>query len=323
MHLGAGSGGAHEPFRRPFCRITARTLGGPGAVDDWTKFANDSLMVPLWRTIVTGRRPYLTASRLQHLGSMLSAEDISLLLTLMTVRVATGLQLQRLHHGAADDSAAKQRRVRQITRLMRLGLIARLERRIGGLEGGSLSTVYALDVAGQRVLNLEGRRRPPRTPSTPMIRHTVACTELYVRLVEADRRGVGELLDFDTEPRCWRRVISPGGHTGTLKPDADVTVGVADDELHWFIELDLDSESTPRITTKAQAYIDYFRTGAEQAHRGVTPMVLWIVPTTRRAAAIKLAVSRLAPEQRAFFSVAVDDDALRMIGGADSGEVES
>jgi hypothetical protein len=173
-----------------------------------------------------------------------------------------------------------------------------------------------LDVAGLRLVDITGQARRPWQPSTPFIEHAVMVSEVYVQLVEADRRGDAELLHFDAEPKCWRHWQDRHGDAVTLKPDADATLGVGDFELHWFIECDRATESRPRITRKAREYTDYFETGAEQASRGVTPQVLWIVPDERRKAAIVDALHRLPAEHWHLFAVAVEANAVAVLTGS-------
>ena len=56
-------------------------------------------------------RPYITASRLEHLRRHVTSQDLDVLASLRKVRVLSGLQIQRLHHGPAGDDAARQRRI--------------------------------------------------------------------------------------------------------------------------------------------------------------------------------------------------------------------
>jgi hypothetical protein len=43
----------------------------------------------------------------------------------------------------------------------------------------------------------------------------------------------------------------------------------------------------------AQEYVSYLRTGIEQAERGVTPIVVFVVPTERRKELVEDAVHRV------------------------------
>ncbi len=256
----------------------------------------------------------VTSRRLDRLDVRLTEADWQVLAELRKLRVLTGLQIQRLLHGT--DESARHRRVRQLARLSRMQVITRLQHHVvGGVGGGSRSRPYVLDVAGLRLLDSSGQARRPWQPSTPFIEHAVMVSETYVRLVEADRGGLAELLGFDAEPKCWRYWRDRHGETVALKPDADATLGVGEFELHWFIECDRATESRPRITRKAREYVDYFATGIEQSTRGVTPQVAFIVPDERRQAVILDALHRLPAEHWHLFAVAVEGDAVTLLTG--------
>jgi hypothetical protein len=260
------------------------------------------------------RRSYVTAHRLDGLHGQLTDADWAVLDHLRRLRVATGLQMQRLVHGQGE--AAKHRRLRQLTRLSRLRVVTRMERRaIGGIGGGSRPSVYVLDVSGLRLVNPQSKARRPWQPSTPFVEHAVMVSEVFVGLVEAERRGRLELLGFDAEPRCWRHWPNRHGEAVTLKPDADVTVAVGEFEHHWFVEADRATESLPRITRKAAEYVDYLATGAEQAKRGVVPKVAFIVPDERRLEAVADALHRLPVEHWHLFAVATESTAVRLLAG--------
>lgn len=264
------------------------------------------------------RPRYLTAQRLTDIQRQLTDHDREVLTTLRKVRVATGVQLQRVHH-TGSGGAAKQRRIRQLTRLTRWQLVTRLNRRVGGLEGGSVSTVYCLDVAGLRLLDLTGNRiRNPWTPSTPFIAHSLAVTELYVGLIEATRAGACELADFTAEPKCWRTFTGRHGDKVTLKPDAHAIVAVGEFEHHWFIEADRATEPRPRILAKARTYLDYHRTGIEQDQHDVFPRVLWVAPNERRTDQLTEVLERLTIDERSIFSVTTDAAAIDALTGKEN-----
>ncbi len=260
------------------------------------------------------RHRYVTSRRLDGLHGRLTDADWQVLEQLRRLRVLTGLQLQRLVHG--EGEAAKHRRLRQLTRLSRLQVITRMERRaIGGLGGGSRPSVYVLDVAGLRLVDPAAVARRPWQPSTPFIEHAAMVSEIYVRLVEADRKGSVDLVGFDAEPRCWRHWRDRNGERLVLTPDADVTLGVGEFELHWFVEADRATESLPRITRKALEYVEYFATGSEQQRRGVVPQVAFIVPDERRLVAVADALHRLPAEHWHLFAVATEANAVELLTG--------
>ena len=259
-------------------------------------------------------RPAVTPQLLRSVRPQLIDADWAVLEVLKRLRVATGLQLQLLTDG--PDEAARFRRRRQLTRLNKLGVISRMERRVvGGPEGGSASIVYTLDIAGKRLLDNSGASRRPWQPSSAFVAHAVAVTQVYVDLILAQQRGELEVLRFDAEPKCWRHYTNHLGLQLILKPDADVALGVGEFEQHTFVEVDRATESRPRITRMARDYIDYFATGVEQGRRGVTPKVVFLVPDERRQAVVVDALHQLPAEQWHHFGVAVATDTVGILSG--------
>jgi hypothetical protein len=145
--------------------------------------------------------------------------------------------------------------------------------------------------------------------------HTLAVSDLYVRLRKAERAGRVELLAFDAEPVCWRRFVRLGGVAGVLKPDAYLRLGVGEFEDSFFIEMDLGSERRGQLTRQHHAYREYFRAGVEQTTTGIFPGVLWIVPDAQRVALFN-DIHRGLPEQtRRLFTLATREQALAALGG--------
>lgn len=251
---------------------------------------------------------YVTAQRLADLHDRLDDRDWSLVRDLRRVRVLSGLQVQQLHHG--DGESAKQRRVRQLGRLSRWQVIRRLERRIGGVNGGSVSSVYSLDVAGQRLADItDGQRRSPWTPSSPFVRHALTVSDAYVRLRLAERAGQVELVGFDTEPDCWQHYHDHGGEQVVLKPDAYVVTAEGDFEHHAFVEIDLGTEGTKRIRTKMRSYADYIDSGVAAARHGVVPLVVWASPLPSRLGPIET-IARSVLTAHGHGAVVCDTEAL-------------
>jgi Replication-relaxation len=226
------------------------------------------------------KRDYIDSTRLTHLTDEVTDREFDILRSLERLRLASGRQLERLHF--RPDVDRNRRRVLQSLSDRRL--VARLDRTVGGKRSGSAGYVYSLDIAGRRLLSrLEGRAvRRPSTPGASFVRHILAVSELYVQLVEAERRGETELLDFQAEPAAWRRYPGRGGGTAVCKPDAYVRLGSGEYEDSWFVEVDRGTENTSRLTGKLDAYRAYWSSGQEQARRGIFPRVLWLVPDDRR-----------------------------------------
>ena len=61
---------------------------------------------------------------------------------------------------------------------------------------------------------------------------------------------------------------------------------------HWFVEVDLGTESLPTLLRKCGQYEAYRASGIEQAQLGVFPMVLWVFNRADRIDKLMRAVSR-------------------------------
>jgi hypothetical protein len=153
----------------------------------------------------------------------------------------------------------------------------------------------------------------------PFLAHHLAVSELYVLLTEAGRDGHLDVLDFDTEPACWRSFSGLGGGRTVLKPDAFVRLGLGAFEDAYFVEVDRATHSVPSVGRKLTLYRRYWQTGREQNRRdGVFPKVLVIVPSESRKAALVEAAGQQPPDSWPLFQVTRYDQALRVFTGESS-----
>lgn len=259
----------------------------------------------------------VTSRRLLDVHSAMSERDWQILSTLARVRLATVAQLETLH-----CKGLTRRRTQQVLKdLSEMRVIRRLDRIVGGVRAGSSGHVYALDVAGQRLADLHrtGRPRPPRAVGAAFVGHALAVTDAYVRLVLADRGGALRLLRFVGEPGAWRSYIGPGGARVWIKPDAYVVVEVEGFEDHWFLEVDCGTESAATLARKMTAYVQYWRSGTEEARGGVFPRVLWAVRDSPRRELMAAVFARQPSEVQALFDVTTAEQvAIRIAAGAEA-----
>jgi hypothetical protein len=234
-------------------------------------------------------------TRLSRKGLLLLADDLSardrqIAELVGRFGVVSGKQVVRLFFAGGSDAASNARLARRsLARLVERRVLVRLERRIGGVRAGSAGSVYRLDAAGDRLVRLwrgeGGRGRTAREPGRLFTRHTLAITETYIRLREAERGGALELLAFDPEPASWRPFTGSGGRQ-VLKPDAYARLGLGAYEDRYFIEIDCGSEGRGALVAKCRTYLAYFRAGTEQAAHGVFPRIVWITTTEQRVSLI-------------------------------------
>jgi Replication-relaxation len=249
--------------------------------------------------------------QLDRLRSSLSDRDIAVLRSLAALHSATTRQLERLHfQGAGMTSLAASRGARRtLAHLHDIGLVDRLDRRIGGVRAGSSGYVLRLSPAGARLLSDANRRRS-REPTLAHLAHVLAVAELVVQMHEHARIGGVELVSVETEPACWRPFVGPHGSRVLLKPDLRLTLAVGPHELHWFVEIDRGSEHRPALARKISTYVAAWRDGGEHARAGVFPRVLWVVPDERRVDVIRQVCSTTNGVPTGMFLVALADAAV-------------
>jgi hypothetical protein len=108
------------------------------------------------------------------------------------------------------------------------------------------------------------------------------------------------------------------GDGDRLKPDLHVVVGLGEEALHSFVELDRGTEHSPALLGKLRQYETAYRGGVE-ATADAFPRVVWLVPSDKRVAQLRrlLRSPRLTPELHA---VALQSEALAALTG---GELDS
>lgn len=241
----------------------------------------------------------VSAIQLDAIRLALSERDIEILRTLASYRLATGEQLQRLHFtGHTTTASATRSTSRVLGRLHALRLVDRLERRIGGVHAGSAGYVWHLASAGRRILATENPTHLARVaaiePVERTVRHTLAITEVGVRLHEESLAGQLDVIESVPEPAAWRSYLGIGGGRSILKLDlwAVTAHPDSDHEDLWFIEVDMGREPIATVLRKATQYQTYRQTGTEQQAQGAFPRVIWLTPNQKRAGHITDALKR-------------------------------
>ena len=259
---------------------------------------------------------HLGSRQLLRLREELSERDVAVLESVTSLRLLTARQIEDLHfadHATPLTAARVCRRV--LDRLTSHRLLARLDRRVGGVRAGSASFVYCLGAVGDRVIRDGEIRRRAREPSRTFLYHTLAVAQVVVDLTAAARHGEIELLRLETEPTCWRTVQASIAGDDRLKPDLFVALAVGDYEYRWFVEVDRGTESIAALIRKCRLYDSYYRTGHEQHQYGVFPQVVWSVDTERRLGQLKEALGRDGHLAPGLFLVVPADGAVMVLSG--------
>jgi hypothetical protein len=256
-------------------------------------------------------RRRLSRARLVELADQVSGRERQVTEAVVALRLVGGRQLERLFFADVASDASRARLARRtLARLVRLGVLGRLERRIGGVRAGASGFVYFDAPAAQRLVAYwqgEGLRRPRAAyePGRAFVAHRLAISEWFVRLSEAERNGQVELLAFDSEPAI--PFTGEGRGRGVLRPDARVRLGVGDVELHSFLEVDCGTEGRVALTRKAGAYVAAWRSGAVGT---VFPRVAWITESERRVELLTEVCASMPPASWKLFVITTPERAL-------------
>lgn len=285
-----------SPIASPAASRAAGQTGRTVAASGQLRAAQDSLSV----------RPSRITSRQLHLiESHLTDQDWQVLGFLARSRLASGKQLAQGLWNADRQSAPGRARIarRSLKRLSDWRVLDPLPgRTVGGLHGGSDTIVYGIGVAGVRLLAQRSQRQKRLgTPGARYVAHTLACTQLVVDLHVAAAQGELEVIQTQQEPTCWRTFLAGMGARLTLKPDLYLRVALPGStyESRWMVEVDMATEASPTIRSKASRHLAYYRAAREPVH----PRVLWAVPDARRAEQIEGALAGLPTPAARLFTV--------------------
>lgn len=267
----------------------------------------------------------VSRAALLKLANELSGTEREILQTVARFGLVSHTSLHVLFFDGVPADRRQGRRV--LARLCEADALARLQRRIGGKRAGSSGFVYRLGPVGQRLVaywNGEGLPRGRRLPEpgTLFVRHKLSISAIYVELVQAQRRGLIDLLEFTTEPDCWRIYTDAIGSRAFVKPDAFARIGQGAYEDRLFIESDLGTEGRGTLATKVQTYVNYYRAGVEQNETGVFPRVLWLVPTAQRSELLVDICSQLPAEDWSLFAVISRDRLLAFVSDERAGNAD-
>jgi hypothetical protein len=256
----------------------------------------------------------LTTARLRQLAAELPDRYTEPVLHLSRARALSGGQLDRLlRQPDTAPRTAERARQRAMTHLCHLGLAATLDRRIGGIRAGSAGYVHVLTPAGHKLAALLTGQQPPRrirhsrAPGAMFIHHALDIAEIYVQLTEKSRSDSIRVAAFITEPASWWRASGI-----VLRPDAYTRLATPTHRDCWWLEIDRDTESAPRLRDKLRDYTDHADSGGTGPD-GVLPRVVFTVPDEKRAAAIRAAIAAAPGADTGFITVATHREAASLL----------
>lgn len=268
---------------------------------------------------MTGRRRDV---RLARIADELAPRDQEIVCEIAARRFVSGTQLRTLFFSDFEHQSTATRRAQATTaRLVRLGLLGRLQRRVGGARSGSSGFIFEATAEGRglaELLSPEGltskRQRRSLEPGRSFVAHTLAITQVYVDLVSAERRGEIQLVAEQPEPACWRAFTGPFGTPETLRPDLFTVVEIQGQQQWAFAEIDRGTEGSTALLRKCETYQRYWRSGTEQARHGLFPAVVWLVDRANRIDVLQRVFAQTARPE--LFRVGRIEDAVHLLSPA-------
>lgn len=247
---------------------------------------------------------------------ILDCRDIKLLKLFWEYKMLTTEQIARILHEDSRHFTSTIRTVnRKLSRLKDLKLLASNVRMVGGVKKGSMPFIWHLAKNGHRVVakkkSVDGvqANKAFKQPTYVFANHTLAINNTRIKLKEIEKQHTGvKLKTIKVEADCWIRyggVQSGITKQCDLKPDIYTTFIANGYKYHWFVEVDLATESPVRIVKKCRQYLHYFEnTEQKDWCCGVLPAVVWIVPTIKRRDSLRKHIAEnLASEVHGIFVV--------------------
>ena len=253
----------------------------------------------------------------QHLlRDVLTGRDVAVLADVDRFRLLSTRQIQRLHftdHTTAQAATRATHRVLQ--RLEGHGVLARLERRVGGPQRGSATALWQLGSRGLEAIRPDAVKRGRfREPTSGLfVHHTTEVAETAVEVIErAAARGL-DILKLNPEQHAWVQFLGQHGQAEWLRPDLYVVVANQEFEQHSFLEVDRATEHGPQILRKCHVYARFAAVGAAERFAGLMPRVLWVVPDKARQRLLRRLIDADAGLPEGLFVVATPEAALDLI----------
>jgi hypothetical protein len=199
-------------------------------------------------------------------------------------------QARRLLYWQHTPRGSKTVVARHLKRLaVELGV---LSRRMGiyPLETGTAQFIYAAPTSTREQANL----------------HTLAISELYVRLCERSRRGGFEISAFDREPHCHIKIGN-----AELYPDAYCELRTPIRRARYFVEVDRDKEKRGQVVKQLRAYVSAFNEWDADRDGEYFPRVVFVVPEAWRKREVESWIKPLRHSH--IFVVMAFDEAIDLL----------
>lgn len=211
-------------------------------------------------------------------------------------RFLTRSQIEHLYFEPDKHLHSSVYTQRVLKRLYTKRFLERLERRIGGINGGSKETVYCLDEAGAYLValligctkkELKWRSRE-KLVTDLFLSHTLSINDFMTKLsFYAKRHPPQRLTTFIHDHDCHLDFFHLGKRI-KLTPDGyGVYFDGAEYEIYFFLEVDLGTMSPEIFRQKIEKYVSYYLSGAWEEECEIFPKVLIVTVGEKRLSVLK------------------------------------
>lgn len=262
----------------------------------------------------------ITTVKVGSVRLRLDGSDLQILHLLDEHKFLTTQQVAKFMHAPSRMFASSVRLAsRKMSSLQAAKLVtAGGLRRVGGIGQGSEPYVWHLAKLGHdalaklRTTETGLVKKPYKAPTYTFANHRVSIndTKLLFRHI-TERHDIMRLGKVLLEEKSWRTYVSTTGKDATLRPDLYVETFRGELKHHWFVEVDLDTESPVRIIDKCRNYLDYLASSAPSDWCcGEFPAVLWVMPTIKRRDSIRRHIAQslpFVPENQLFLVITAEE----------------
>ena len=238
---------------------------------------------------------------------VLTARDVSIILSVYENRFLKRDQIQRLHFAGASLQATSAR----LKKLSDHKFLDKLQRAVAG---GASQAVYALDKRGAEVVavTLEIERHKVRWNRTNnrvewlFMDHTLGISEFKVCLDVALAGRREELLFYQRGDKSHLRRISMTGSKKkyfVVAPDAFFGIQTGRGKCIFFLEVDMGTETLSRFAEKVTAYKRYWKSRQYTEEYGFNNFrVLTVCESEIRLANLRQATGKVGGRQMFLFT---------------------
>jgi hypothetical protein len=264
---------------------------------------------------------YIGKRRVRQLRHQLSSKTLKVLETIIVHKAMLTNQITRICIGEKNDNNARTS-MRILNKLLGAELV-RANSYTTKFDGYAITTwSWEPTNLGIHVGAPHDLRTPDGKPKylisdentqADKLEHVLQITETEAILRDQARANADFTIHhIEHEPVCWRKYADRRSGENWLKLDLFLKtahkVNGKKLGMHYFLEIDRDTEELKRIMKKCDIYRDYFRnTPKDQLCCGKIPLVVWIVPAKRRADAMKAIWEEKFRDDAKLFAVITPD----------------